>query len=220
MAVILVAVVAISSIRGRETNDYLNKIIEASEESGGMDENIAGNPEAPVLIFEYADYQCEGCAAVNPILNQLLEEYDGKVAVVYRNYVSAYHQNGLMAAKAANAAALQGYWKEYKDFLFARQSDWYYMEAEDLPEQFEKYFGDATEGKGDLAKFREDMASEQVMKKVEFDRRLAEMRGLQWTPLIYVNERRVGMEDMGSDLIDTLRGRIETELRKKGISLD
>lgn len=83
-------------------DDYnLAEVIPASAASGEMSENIVGNPDAPVKIFEYADYQCEGCAANNPQLNKLVEEYDGKVALVFRGYVISYHQNGTAAASAA-----------------------------------------------------------------------------------------------------------------------
>ena len=64
----------------RPHDDPLAHIFPASEESGNLAENVEGNPDAPILIFEYADYQCEGCASMNPKLNQLVEEYNGKVA--------------------------------------------------------------------------------------------------------------------------------------------
>ncbi len=199
-------------------NDYnLNEIIPASAASGDMPENVVGDPDAPVKIYEYADYQCEGCAAMNPYLNKLVEEYNGKVAVVYRGYVLSYHQNGTAAASAANAAALQGYWKPFKDLLFANQDDWFYATASERQPLFEKYFEEATGGKGDLTKFRKDMQSSKVAQKISFDRALSEKRGLEWTPYIWVEDERMEREEMGAKFMDNARAKIDAKLKELDI---
>lgn len=199
-------------------DDYnLVEVIPASEASGNMPENIVGDPDAPVKIYEYADYQCEGCAAMNPYLNKLVEEYDGKVAVVYRGYVLSYHQNGTAAASAANAAALQGYWKAFKDLLFANQDDWFSATASERQALFEKYFEEATDGKGDLARFRKDMQSAQVAQKISFDRALSEKRGLEWTPYIWIEDERMEREEMGSKFMENAKAKIDAKLKKLGI---
>lgn len=87
----------------------LGTVIEDTSNSGGIPEMISGNPDAPIKIFEYGDYQCTACAPMNPQVNKLIEEYDGKVAVVFRTMVMSYHQNGRAAASAALAAYKQGY---------------------------------------------------------------------------------------------------------------
>lgn len=198
-------------------NYNLVEVIPASAESGDMPENVVGDPNAPVKIFEYADYQCEGCAAMNPYLNKLVEEYDGKVAVVYRGYVLSYHQNGTAAASAANAAALQGYWKQFKDLLFANQDDWFYASASERQKLFEKYFEEATDGNGDLAQFRKDMQSTKVAQKISFDRALAEKRGLEWTPYIWVDDERVEKTSMGANFMESMRTKIDARLKELGI---
>lgn len=198
-------------------NYNLVEVIPASAESGNMPENIVGDPNAPIKIYEYADYQCEGCAAINPYLNKLVEEYDGKVAVVYRGYVLSYHQNGTAAASAANAAALQGYWKPFKDLLFANQDDWYYASASERQKLFEKYFEEASDGKGDMTQFRKDMQSTQVAQKISFDRALAEKRGLEWTPYIWLEGVRIEKEEMGAKFIENMRTKIDARLKELGI---
>ena len=88
-------------------------VIEPTKDNGNIGDHVKGDADAPVLIFEYADYQCPGCASINPRVNKAVEESDGKLAVVYRSFLLSYHQNGTAAASAAEAAGLQGYWKEY-----------------------------------------------------------------------------------------------------------
>lgn len=219
LIIIVIIIAAFAGIIGygitRPHDDPLARIFPASEESGNLPENIDGNPDAPILIFDYSDYQCEHCASLNPKLNQLVEEYNGKVAVVYRNFVQSYHANGTAAAAAANAAAIQGYWKEYKDLLFANQNEWYSATASVRQELFEKYFTTVTEGKGDLAKFRADMLSDAVTAKIAFDRQLAEARHLTYTPYIDLGSTHIKETEMGTNFLDNMREKINALLDER-----
>ena len=141
----------------------------------------------PVYIFEYADFQCPGCASMNPRVNQAVDESDGKLVVVYRNHLLSYHQNATAAASAAEAAGLQGYWKEYADKLFAEQSVWEYKSGSERTTLFEKYFTEVTDGKGDLDKFREDIASEAVSKKISFDMGIGKRMTIEGTPAFFID---------------------------------
>ena len=75
----------------------LSKIIAPNDDNGNLEEHIKGDKDAPVKIVEYADYQCDYCAMYNPRVNKILEEYDGKVAIIYRSFLLDYHQNGTAA---------------------------------------------------------------------------------------------------------------------------
>lgn len=199
----------------------LATIIPASPASGNLPENIKGSADAPVIIFEYADYQCEHCAALNPQLNAILEEYKGKVALVFRNYIMSYHDNGVMSSAAANAAAIQGYWPEYKDLLFSNQNDWFYSNHSKLQGQLEDYFVSATNGKGDLEQFRTDMASEAVALKTAFDFGISERANLKWTPSVFVGDTFVSQrrEDetsySQSEFLQHIRDEIDRQLAAK-----
>lgn len=207
----------------------LTDVIVADENSGNFAENIDGDPNAPVKIIEYGDYQCTACAPTNPYINKLIEEYDGKVAVVFRTYVMSYHPNGTAATSAANAAALQGYWKEYKDLLYANQNEWYYSDAATRQQQFENYFEQVSDGNGDLEKFRSDMNSKEVAKKIEFDRGIYDFvtdgDGVEdaWTPMFYIdgelmdnrNEETQTLKDMDV-FLDELRTKIDAKLEAMG----
>lgn len=204
----------------------VSQIFEPSEASGNLPENIEGNADAPVIIYEYGDYQCTACAPMNPYINQLKEEYGDNLAIVFRTTIMSYHQNGTAAASAANAAAQQGYWKEYKDLLFSNLNDWYYSDADERQTQFEEYFMKATGGKGDLAKFRKHMGSEAVRKKIAYDEELAKKAGVEFTPTFFVEDEFVGQrkEDNGgveittSQFLDKLRAAIDKRLAEKGIT--
>ena len=143
LVVILLGVATYAVIDGnnKATNydDYdFNSVISATDNNGNIGDHVKGNPEAPVLIFEYADFQCPGCASINTRVNRVVEQLEGKLAVVYRNFLLSYHQNGTAAASAAEAAGLQGYWKEYADKLFEEQSEWEYASTSERTELFDK----------------------------------------------------------------------------------
>ena len=104
--------------KATDFNDYnFYSVIAPDKNNGNIGDHVKGDANAPVLIFEYADYQCPGCASINPKVNKAIEELDGKLAVVYRSFLLSYHKNGTAAASAAEAAGLQGYWKPYADKL-------------------------------------------------------------------------------------------------------
>ena len=189
--------------KATDYNDYdFYSVIEANSNNGNIGDHVKGDPNAPVLIFEYADYQCPGCASINPRINKVVEQLDGKLAVVYRNYLLSYHQNGTAAASAAEAAGLQGYWKEYADKLFSEQSEWEYADASERTELFNKYFEEVTNGRGDLEKFNSDIASENVSKKINFDMGIGKRIDVQATPAFYVDGQWIKWSEAGEVTIN------------------
>lgn len=208
-AIIIVAVVALLGVAAYFVIDGNNKatdfsefdfysIIEGGSYSGGISDHVKGDENAPVLIFEYADYQCPGCASINTKVNKAIEELDGKMAVVYRSFLLPYHQNGTAAASAAEAAGLQGYWKPYADKLFAEQAEWEYASASERTALFDKYFLEVTDNKGDVDKFNEDMASENVSKKISFDMGIGKRVNIEGTPAFYIDGQLINWGDAGS----------------------
>lgn len=177
-------------------------VIGPTKDNGNIGDHVKGSADAPVLIFEYADYQCPGCASINPKVNKVIEKLDGKLAVVYRSFLLSYHQNGTAAASAAEAAGLQGYWKEYADKLFAEQSEWEYASASERTELFNKYFEEVTNGKGDLEKFNQDIASENVSKKISFDMGISKRIDVGGTPAFYVDGQLINWSGAGEVTIN------------------
>lgn len=165
----------------------LSSVIASNEHNGNISDHIKGNPDAPVVIIEYADFQCEYCAMMNSRINKIVEESDGKLAVVYRNFLLSYHQNGTAAASAAEAAGLQGYWKEYANKLFSEQSDWAYVSPSERTTLFNQYFSEVTNGQGDLEKFNQDISSSAVSKKISFDIGIGKHVGVSGTPAFYID---------------------------------
>lgn len=197
------------------SNYDFNNIISGNEDNGGIGDHVKGDKNAPVVIVEYADFQCPGCASVNPRVNKLVEEYDGKLAVVYRNYLLSYHQNGTAAASAAEAAGLQGYWKEYADMLFANQSNWEDIEADEREATFSSLFEAVSNGQGDIDKFKADMKSKEVSKKISFDMGIGKKVDLPGTPAFYLDGEYIDLSGgkTEEDFYNTMRKKIDAKLK-------
>lgn len=203
VVVVLLVVATIAVIDGNnkavDFNSYdFYSVIEPNKDNGNIGDHVKGDANAPVLIFEYADYQCPGCASINPKVNKAIEKADGKLAIVYRSYLLAYHQNGTAAASAAEAAGLQGYWKEYANKLFAEQAEWEGSTGSERTALFNKYFTEVTDGKGDLDKFNADIASDEVSKKISFDMGIGKRIDIPATPAFYVDGQWINWSDAGS----------------------
>lgn len=184
--------------KATDFNNYdFYSIIEADDSNGNIGDHVKGNPDAPVIVYEYADYQCPGCASINPKVNKAVNESDGKLAIVYRSFLLSYHKNGTAAASAAEAAGLQGYWKPYADKLFSEQAEWESASANERTALFEKYFNEVTNNQGNLEQFREDISSDRVSKKISFDMGIARRIDIPSTPAFYVDGQPIKWTEAG-----------------------
>ena len=85
-------------------------------------DHVLGDRDAPVTLLEYGDYECPYCAAAAPVLRHVVEDSDGQVRLVFRNFpIADRHAYALTAALAAEAAGAQGAFWEMHELLFARQ---------------------------------------------------------------------------------------------------
>lgn len=73
------------------------------------EDHIIGNPNASVILVEYSDLECPFCSKVHPTIEKIVEEYDGKVAWVYRHFpLSQIHPNAGQLALASECVAKEG----------------------------------------------------------------------------------------------------------------
>lgn len=162
----------------------IEKVISASADNGNIADHTFGNKDAKVVLVEYGDYQCPGCAAAAPIIKDATEKYGDKVLLIFRNKLIPGHANSRAAASFAEAAGLQGKYWEMHDKLYANQTAWNTLSSADRT----TYFLGLTKDLGlDQAKINSDVASDAIAKKIDFDEALANKRGVTGTPSIYLN---------------------------------
>ena len=89
------------------------------------DDARIGDPNAPVEIIEFSDFQCPFCGRAAPTIKQILAEYGDKVTFVYRDFpLDSIHPMATPAAIAAECVREQGgdeSYFEYHDKIFAGQ---------------------------------------------------------------------------------------------------
>jgi len=136
-----------------------------------------GDANAPVTVVEFTDFQCPACAAMQPVLDQVLPTFGTKVRFVVRNYPLAKHANARKAAEAADAANAQGKFFEYTAILFKRQ------DALDVP-SLKKY---ATEVGLDRARFDSELDNGVHAADVKHDLNDGEIYGIDATPTVFIN---------------------------------
>ena len=87
-------------------------------------DHIRGNPDAPVKVIVFSDFECPFCKSFHPTMKQVMDEYgkDGKVAWVFRHFpLDELHSKARKEAQAAECANELGgnkaFWA-YADRLF------------------------------------------------------------------------------------------------------
>jgi len=161
-----------------------------SANSGSEPMHIRGNPEAPVTLEEYGDFQCPPCGSFAAFTEELLKEYDSRLRIVFRHFPLAPHEHAREASLAAEAAGLQGHFWEMYDVLYREQAAW--SKAPNTRELFESYAG--TIGLN-VDQFKKDIDGEQAKARVDSDQARAESLGIKVTPFLYINGQPVDAKD-------------------------
>jgi glutaredoxin len=143
---------------------------------------VKGEANAPVTVVEWADFECPFCARATSFIDELIKARPARVKLVFKYYPLSGHPHGELTARAAAAADLQGKFWPMHDQMFSSQSA-------GLDEV--RIRAIAKEIGLDLQKFEADWVSDEVKLKVDRDRAEADRLGLQGTPFIWVNGRRV-----------------------------
>lgn len=215
-----VAVLALGSLvvfSARDRIDVDDVDVNAIVRDGVYADRVFGNPDARVVVIEYADFQCPGCAGAYPQLNAIKEAYGDDIAFVYRHFpLTSIHPNALAAAAAAEAAGAQGKFWEMHDLLFQGQDAWESLSAETRGAQFESY---AESLELDIDQFRTDITSEKVTNKIAYDRAVGGKAMVDSTPTVFVNGEKLSSEAI-NDLVqqsgDQLRDKIDSSIRQSG----
>ena len=90
--------------------------------SGAESIHIRGNPNAPVTLEEFGDFQCPPCGSFAAFGEELLKEYDSRVRLIFRHFPLSVHEHAREASLAAEAAGLQGHFWEMHDTLYHEQA--------------------------------------------------------------------------------------------------
>ena len=147
------------------------------------DNHIRGDFNAPITLVEFSDFECPFCARHYPTLTKILDDYKGKVRLVYKHFPLVFHPNGQKAAEASECADEQGKFWEYHDKLFENLAVSGYS-LENF-KQWAKDLGLNSEN------FNDCLDSGKFAQKVKDDSQEGLQKGVNGTPATFVNGQLV-----------------------------
>ena len=150
-------------------------------------ERATGDPQAPVSIVEYFDYQCPPCALAHEMLDEAIKKHPGKIRLEVRYMPWPAHQNALKAATYADCLSRQkGKFWPFSDLVFDHQQEWAHDPYADV--RFVSYAGSVGADLRALDGCVKDPATEKTILD-EKEKGLA--LGIQTTPSFYINGQLV-----------------------------
>ena len=145
-----------------------------------------GKPGATVTLVEYGDYQCSHCGFAYPLLKKLIREFSNELRFVFRNFpLTESHPAAMIAAQAAEAAALQDKFWEMHGLIYEHQDE--------LTKDNLIYFAETLHL--DMEKFINDLNSEEVASGIENDFESGVRSGVNGTPTFFINQNRLNSYD-------------------------
>jgi len=165
----------------------------------GEADHVRGNPEAPVTVTMYADFQCPACQIEYQVIARAWPRIRDDVQLIYRYFPLDTHRFSFQAARFAEAAGLQGKFWEMHDLLFANQQAWSFVEDPTL--MFEDY---AEQIGLDMAQLRADIERSEVRAKIVSDQQGGVRAGVRSTPALFINGRPVANPQSPAGLIDLI----------------
>ncbi len=159
-----------------EDNSYTAIDISFSQQIDISKAPLLGNPDAPVALVEFSDFECPFCGKVKPLIHELLEKNPETLKVAFKHLPLRMHAHARQAALAAVAAQNQGKFWEMHDALF---------DTEKLsPEAIDA----AAEKIGlDMEQYKKDIAAEETKQRLGEDVRDAQAAEVSGTPALFVN---------------------------------
>lgn len=172
---------------------------------GASNPHVRGGEKAAVTLEEFSDFQCPACGNLEPTLRRIEKDYGDRVRLVFRNFPLKGHKYAFIAARAAEAAGLQGKFWEMHDAIYANQKEW-----SDAPEPRAFFDSYATRLGLDVQRFKSDMERQDVADRVVADYNRGLSLDVSGTPSIYLNGRQLSSDDTLKE--PNLRAKIEEAL--------
>jgi len=155
-------------------------------------DHAEGPADAPLTLVEYGDYQCPYCGAAYPVVKRLQKKLGKKLRFVFRNFpLTQAHPYALVAAEAAEAAALLGKFWPMHDMIYEHQPDLH----PDTLAAWALQLGLKDE------QLQEAIQRPEIDKRIKEDRQSGIRSGVNGTPTFYINGVRYdGAPDYASML--------------------
>lgn len=149
-----------------------------------------GREDAPVVMYEFADFQCPGCGQFAMFMAPLIKERlvdTGLVRYVYYDFpLTGMHPHAFLASRAARCANEQGRFWEYHDLLYGRQPSW-----SGLRDPSDFFVQLAAETGLNQREFEPCLRSDRYADDVTRSMQLGESLAVSGTPTLFINGKRL-----------------------------
>jgi len=157
---------------------------------------VYGDPDAPVTIMEFADYQCGACKQFGLFVKPQVDAAyidTGRAKLVFHDFpILSLHAHAFVAARAARCAGDQERYFEYHDRVFHTQEDWAPLSSA------VGHFKDlAKELQLDTQDFNACLQSDRHADVVTANMRLGDALGVSGTPALFVHREGSGVVRLG-----------------------
>ncbi len=166
--------------RKEQEKEDPNKVYEVDMKFGEVP--TKGSENAPILIYEFSEFQCPFCKRGANTVDELVKEYGkDKIQVRYVMRILPFHKKAPAAAAAAYAAWKQNKFWEFHDYMWEHQKEM----GDELSMTWAKENG------MNMNKFKEDMKIEKWQE--EFDRlgKIADGVGVRGVPTFLINGKKL-----------------------------
>ena len=176
---------------------------------------IIGNPNAPITIIEFSDFQCPFCAKFHiQTLPKIMDEYikEGTVKLVFRDFpIQSIHPNALPASVAAECANEQGKFKEMHDKLFDKQNEWNNKNTDNVIISFNQY---ALEIGLEEEKFDSCLKNGKYIEEIQKDLYDGKAYGISGTPGFFIGNDKIGFVELkGAQPFESFKKVIDSQLK-------
>ncbi len=160
----------------------------AAAKPAGLPPRAAGNPDAPIVLEVFSDFQCPGCKALYMLsLRRVIEEYcnPGKVYLIHHDFpLDQIHKYSRKAAHWAVASAVIGKYEPVTEAIFSKQENW------SATGNIEPAVAEVLSA-GDLKKVKEIMAARdaEIEAAIETDAALGRELKVLETPSVQVKNK-------------------------------
>jgi predicted DsbA family dithiol-disulfide isomerase len=188
-------------VRARQLSGTAEELVDLAEDVDPERDHVRGSPDAPVTLVEYGDYECPYCGQAEVVIRELLESFGDELRYVWRHLpLNDVHTSAQLAAEAAEAAAAQGAFWEFHDWMLTHQD-----------ELMPPGLGRRAEELGlDSRRFWHDIRHHEFVDRIGDDVASADASGVAGTPSFFINGRR----HEGAYDVDTLTRAVRTARRR------
>ena len=175
---------------------------------------IIGNPDAPITIIEFSDFQCPFCAKFHmQTLPTIMDEYinKGTVKLVFRDFpIQSIHPNAVPASIAAECANEQGKFEQMYHMLFEKQKEWSNLETSYAITAFNQY---ASELQLNEEKFDSCIKNVKYIEEVQKDLNEGRTYGVTGTPGFFIGNEKIGFVELkGAQPFESFKKVINSQL--------